>query len=194
MAVLSRSIPWNWAQGVDVYQLNAGTSHSPKGLVSMSVGEFARRTRGTPHWMLAPTVAPSLLARDTIVNGRDVSQTMRQAHNAEVMAYSPGSVTPDSLMLRFGYLLPQELPELLDSGASADILSHFVCRDGTPASADLDARTVSYPLTSLIAGRKVLAVGCGLSKVNAFRTVLSGRLASAVVTDSDTARSILDLM
>jgi len=144
--------------------------------------------------MLAPTVAPSLLARDTIVNGRDVSQTMRQAHNAEVMAYSPGSVTPDSLMLRFGYLHPQELPELLDSGASADILSHFVCRDGTPASADLDARTVSYPLTSLIAGRKVLAVGCGLSKVNAFRTVLSGRLASAVVTDSDTARSILDLM
>jgi deoxyribonucleoside regulator len=95
-------------------------------------------------------------------------------------------------MVRLGYLSAREIPNLLDSGASADVLSHLVTADGTAASDDLEARTVSFPISGLTAGQTVIAVGCGPRKASAFRSVLSGRLASVAVLDSETALKVLE--
>jgi deoxyribonucleoside regulator len=194
MAMLARCIPWNWSCGIDVYQLNGGIARSPRDLVSTAVGELARRTRGTPHWVPAPTIVANGWAWDTVMHEPIVSTTLRDARTAEVTVYSPGSVGDDSLMVRLGYLSAREIPNLLDSGASADVLSHLVTADGTAASDDLEARTVSFPISGLTAGQTVIAVGCGPRKASAFRSVLSGRLASVAVLDSETALKVLGNM
>ena len=116
---------------------------------------------------------------------------MEEARQAEVIIYSPGGIQHSSLLVRCGFLTPEELRDLWDRGARANVLSRLVDEEGRALSEELERRTLGLPLQALREARISLAVGGGEEKIPAFTAALKGGLTNVVITDSLTAEALV---
>ena len=80
---------------------------------------------------------------------------------------------------------------LLEAGVVAETCALMFDRDGRPVKG-LDDRRIGIPLSNLQAVPNVIAVGGGLDKANAIRSLLKSGVVNTAIIDLATARLMLD--
>jgi len=151
---------------------------------------LAARTGGQAFHVPAPLVAATEEAAQLALSDPSVSAVLARAAQADVMIAGIGGMS-----LGEGLLLPSlnqgQRAELTSKGAVGDLAGRYFDRAANPIDSDLDRRVVSADLATLRRIPRRLIIARGTAKVEPLRTAFEGGLATAVVTDVETARALL---
>ena len=199
-ARLAQHLGSGWDPDVVVTQTNGGVAVTRNDLVGRSVVRMAELGPGRSLTLQAPTIVGSADLGEMLRKDASVSRPLEAAHKADLLVYSPGAVSTDSILVTAGHVTKDGIEELRRKGASADIMSHYVDVHGEVVDEELDSRTISVDLDCVrVTGddhnpsrsRRVLAVASGAEKAEAVGTVLRGGLCTDLVVDAHAAEQAL---
>src|SRR6185436_11938383 len=103
-----------------------------------------------------------------------------------------GSLVSNAVLNDRRSLPPDTRTELVKAGAVGDIALRFFDATGRPVRSSLDGRLLGISVEQLRRTPRVVAVAGGPAKVEAISAALRARLVDVLITDSLTARSLLD--
>ena len=104
-----------------------------------------------------------------------------------------GMDTSAATIIKNAILTPDDYLFLQKQGAVGDILSHFIDIHGHLIDSDLEKRLMSPPLTKIEKFNNVVGVAGGPHKVEAIYATLMGNYLDVLITDENTAATILEL-
>ncbi|WP_455136087.1 sugar-binding transcriptional regulator [Thermophilibacter sp.] len=169
---------------LNVVSLTGGVSYY---LPKISSEIFGMRLYLTP----APLVVSSRDLRDALLEEQSIRDVYRMTEHADMSLVGIGGAEDNATVLRNGILSKTELALLKMQGAVGDILTHFVDAHGQPIDTTIENRIVSTSLEDLRAMRNVVGVAAGPEKVAAIHAVLVAGYLNVLITDGETARSLL---
>lgn len=169
------------------------------GLVSMTggVGTYVDGMRAA-HWGSNVHLVPApLVVRDPAVatalsTEPAVTNLLEMALDASYQLVGIGELSQSSTVVRSGYVSPSEIEPFRRKGAVGDILCRFFDESGRVLNLPFHDRVIGVKLEALAKSQKVVAAAGGPGKVPAIRAALLGKFASILITDEDTARSLLE--
>lgn len=191
LAQVTRHLHPGWAHDVTVAQTNGGVAITRNDLVGRSVVAMAELGRGRAMTLQAPTILDSAELCAMLRNDTALARTLRTASEADLIIYSPGPAKKDSVLVSAGHISAEDMRRLRAAGAGADVMSHFIDAAGQPVDRSLDARTLSIDLDAVRSASRVIAVAAGPGKTEAVHTILSGRMCTELITDSEVAQAVL---
>jgi len=110
---------------------------------------------------------------------------------ASAYLFSAGQADEGSAHVDSGYLTPDQVAELVRKGAVGDVVGRFIDSAGQIVDPALDERTFGIPLEQLRSAKTAIAVIGGPRKHAIARSVVLSGLCTVLITDEDTARSLL---
>ena len=176
----------------------ATTAQTPLNIVSLSggvncylpnmlSGVFNARLYLAP----SPLLVSSRSLRDALREEPDVAEIFRMIPLSGMTVVGIGSMEDDATIISNGILSKNDFMVLKMQGAVGDLLSHFIDRNGELVSPDLEEKLMCLPLEELRRLENVIGVAGGTGKVDAILAALRGRYLDVLITDEDTALSLL---
>ena len=141
--------------------------------------------------MPLPAVVDNASLKNAILSDKNISKTLELGKKAEIALFTIGSFGFNSVLVKADYFEPEEVNELLKSGAVGDICSRIIKADGTICSKDLNDRTIGIDLEDLKKKQYSIAVVGGKVKLSATRAGLNGKWFNSLITDEWTATELL---
>lgn len=159
---------------------------SPNELASL----FAERTHGRAFHLPAPLLAASAESARLARSDPGVSETLSLAAKADLLICGIGGIEPGQGILLSSFS-NNDRQALVDRKAVGDLAGRFFDRDGQLVDGPLNDRVVGLSLDSLRAIPTRVAIARGEKRVPALRAALTSGLSNILITDIDTARTLL---
>lgn len=154
---------------------------------------LAQVTGGEAMYFPAPGVVASEQVRDALLADPYVADVVAAWSDLSVVLVGIGSVQPSPLLVSSGNALPQpDLDALASLGAVGDVCLNFFDSEGLLVDSDLHRRVLGIDATTLRAVPRKIGVAGGERKVEAIRAAARGGWIDVLVTDSSTARALVD--
>ncbi|RKN39851.1 sugar-binding transcriptional regulator [Streptomyces hoynatensis] len=154
---------------------------------------LAELTGSAALFVRAPGLVGSAEARLSLLRDPSVLDVGLAWQRLTAVLVGIGSLEPSPLLLRSGNAVAEEeLARLRALGAVGDICQRFFDAMGVHVDAGLGERTVGIPVDQLRTVPRRIAVAGGPGKYQAIRGALRGRWLTALVTDTGTARRLVD--
>jgi DNA-binding transcriptional regulator LsrR (DeoR family) len=142
----------------------------------------------------APGIVDNYMIKSVIWSDSNMQRVFELFSRINVAFVGIGAPTPNSVVVRDGTIINQHnLENLRNQGAVGDIALRFFDRQGRPVITELDERVIGITLDQLKRIPRVVGIAGGPQKREVVRAVLEGNLINVLVTDHQTAVSILDL-
>lgn len=181
--------------GVQVVQLIGALGTPDPQIDGPELARWFAQLYGARYQTLpAPLIVDSPAVRDALMMDRHVNDVLKHARDVDVAVVGIGTVDPQmSSLLRAGYLTPDELKGLADTGVVGDVCALLFDVDGNMPDVPLARRVVGVQADVLRKIPLVLGVASGRAKAAAIHGALSSRLINALVTDGEAARRVLEI-
>ncbi|OUD08125.1 transcriptional regulator [Marivivens niveibacter] len=191
MSAVADALPNDWADGVEVVQINGTVPPIPQEKHHNDVAaSFA--VKGAGHFvpLPVPAIVGASETRRVLESDRIVSRVIDQARQAQYLVFSLGAAV-GSALLKSGNIETTEYDALIASGAVGDVLGRFVDRDGAIVDPELDLRTIGLEFDDLRQSQTV-AIAHGEGKKNIVLAALRAGVIKTLITDADTAAFVLE--
>jgi DNA-binding transcriptional regulator LsrR (DeoR family) len=153
---------------------------------------LAERCGARPRMIQAPGIVASREVRAALLADPQVAEAIDLGTRADLAIVGIGVPEQTPALLGPGALLQRgELDALLRQGAVGDIAFRHFDADGRYLETDLDERVVGLDARALAAIPRRIGVAGGPGKTAAIGAALKGRLVDVLVTDEDTAVSLV---
>lgn len=152
---------------------------------------LARRVHGRAYSFPAPLLAPSPEFAATLTALPEVAGAIELARSADALLFGVGGLDWTTSQLQDS-LSEVERTQLVEQGAVGDIGARFFDTKGHPVDSDVDRRVIGLTLHDMSRAPQRLVLAAGRSKLEALRVALSTGMATALCTDSATARGLLE--
>lgn len=182
-----------WARGVEVVQVNGAVTRGRNPSGGAVAAELARQGPGSARLLAAPAILGSAATRQVIEADTSVRQVLEAARGADVLLFSLGALSADSVLVESGYLTAKDVARLRAIGSVGDVLGRFIGADGREVSEDLSERTVALSLDEIRKAPVSIAVASGVEKAAVARAAVTSGLCTSLVADSDVVEGILRL-
>ena len=153
---------------------------------------LARAVGGRSSALPAPVLAASEEAATHYRREPAVRDTLERARHANLAVVGVGGVTAGSSLLLDTNLPDGTVEDLLAAGAVGGIVASFLDAGGAPIATGLSRRIVGLTVEELGAIPVRLGIAGGAAKRAAVAAAIRGRHLTALVTDVDTGRWLLD--
>jgi DNA-binding transcriptional regulator LsrR (DeoR family) len=153
---------------------------------------MAEKTQGRYFILPAPLFADSAQDRALWCNHRIYRTVTEKASQADVTFVGIGQIDQHCPLYADGFITRDEVNALVNEGAVAEMIGHFINRQGARVSSELDNRLTSVKLTAQ-SQTPIIAFAGGKDKYQAIEAVLAGKWISGLVTDEETAMMLLNL-
>lgn len=150
--------------------------------------QLAAQTGGKAFHIPAPLLAASVEAQRLSIADPGVSRALDSAASADTLIAGIGGLASGILL---DSLTPELRAELLNSGAVGDVGGRYFDADGVAVETTTDARIVGLDLKQIRAIPQRLIAARGKDKVESLTVGLETGLINMLVTDLDTANSLL---
>ena len=178
---------------IEVFSMMGGLTRGAEINTFDIVRRFAEVLDAKCHYFAAPIYADSEASRDLIVEQPVFKDLLQKAASVDLSFLSVGDLTGKSLQVRYGLPVNANTEDLVASGAVGDLLGHYLDDRGHPTPHPLNRQVISPDLESYRRiGNRIIASG-GIHKRRILGAALRGKLATALVTDADTARWLLEI-
>jgi len=189
---VAASMPPGWTRGVEVVQINGAVSRSRRPSSGADVAtEIARQGLGTVSLLSAPAIVEKAATRKALAGDPAIGDVLETGRNADVLLFSLGALTSESVLVEAGYLAPTDVDRLRGLGAIGDLLGRFIDSAGKEVDPGLRGRTVALALDAVRKVPCTIAVAAGRAKVDVARAAAANGLCSVLVTDSEVANLLL---
>jgi deoxyribonucleoside regulator len=175
-----------------VVQLNGGISRAELDTHASEIAKtIGESYRAVPYLMPLPAVVDNANLKKAILSDKNISRTLDLGRKADIALFTVGSFGFNSVLVKAEYFEPNEVDELLQSGAVGDICSRILKADGTICSNDLNNRTIGIELEELKKKQYSIAVAGGKDKLIAIQAGLKGKWFNSLITDEWIASELL---
>ena len=154
------------------------------------VHALAQLCEGEAYILPAPFIADSEADYEVIMGQKLVQQTLRLARAADFYIASFGDCSKHSFIYHHDLLHDDEIDEIINAGAVADMLGKFFDKDGRLLDNALNRRTPSISYDD-IRDRELVLLAAGLAKSGALLAILKSGTVNRLIVDGDLA-DILD--
>lgn len=161
---------------------------SDNNMLTMMLGQ---KLGARAHVIPAPIIVTNRYIRDTLFKEKKIHETLAIARKADLVLFGIGIIDMEGLLWKSGFLTGHDATKLRDSGAVGAICGRFFDRRGQKCWHELDDRTIGLTLSELRRIRHKICVATGREKVPGILGALRGNLLNVLVTDEDTAESLL---
>jgi deoxyribonucleoside regulator len=169
---------------------------------SMDVGSYSTRAEHMVDLIaqafdgrMVTLSAPMLVDRpeilQSLVSDSRISAALNVAQKANIALFGVGDVSEHSSPFKAGYYDRPLLDQLQADQAVGEICGRFFERAGCPCSPQLDQRTVAVDLDNLKHKTLSIAIAGLPHKVEAILGMLHGQYCHVLITDDETAKSLL---
>lgn len=155
-----------------------------------AVMHLTDKTGGKCFLLPAPVVADSVRHRDELINQRLYRVVAERAGIAEIALIGIGRVAHGAPLHRDGFITDEEIEELFQGGAVAEMLGWTLDQNGALLPLPLNRRIASLSLPNP-PNRSTIAIAGGAVKARAILAVLNGRWITGLITDEAAAKGIL---
>lgn len=139
----------------------------------------------------SPLLVSSKEMCNSILNEPVIREIARMVRLASITVIGIGGMNEEATIINNGILNKNDFLYLSMQGAVGDLLTHFIDKDGNPIISYIDERLVSTSLSTLRELNNVIGVSGGPCKVEAIRAALRGRYLDILITDEETAFSLI---
>ena len=179
---------------VTVVQLIGGLGSLESGVNGAELTRrVAERCGARPRILQAPGVVATAAFKASLLADREVAQCLELGRKANMALIGLG--VPRAASALFGpdgLLTRKDLEAILSKRAVADVCLRYFDAAGHPVEMGLEGRVLGIELPAFLAIPRRVAVAGGPEKVPAIRGALAGRLVNVLVSDEDTARTLLE--
>lgn len=193
MSAVARRLPPFWNEGVDVVLLNGAMNIRASAEGTNNVAElFARSANGTATLLPVPAIFGHAATRIALEQDPTIAAVLDLGRRAPVICFGIGAISPDSVLVKSGYLSPGEAEVLAARGAVGDILSRYIDANGEVVDRELNDRTIGLDLAACRNREISIGVATGRAKHAAILACLRAQYMNVLVTDEQTARFLLN--
>lgn len=156
------------------------------------IGQFASHTGAEPLILPTPGVLGSASARKSLMEDSTVADVRAAWGRLTVALVGIGALEPSDLARQSGNAFPETDRAVLEAaGAVGDVCFRFFDADGHMVRSDVDERVIGIPPEELRQVDRRVGVAGGPGKTAAIRGALLGGWINVLVTDVETALSLL---
>ncbi|MCS4490251.1 sugar-binding transcriptional regulator [Corynebacterium sp. ES2794-CONJ1] len=193
MYAVAKALRHNPHTGVEIVQLKGGLSYTKRSTNDIeTINRFCRAFDAYARTLPLPVIFDNVEVKRTVESDRHISHILDMGRHTDVVIFTVGSTSGDSLPLTLGYLSDTE-KQLISTRAVGDACSRFFDEYGQVAVPSVDERTVGISLEDLASRPVRILVAGGASKLRAINTALVMGLASHLVIDGATALALIAL-
>lgn len=162
---------------------------------SINGGNGNDSSRILPNIYVVPT--PLIVSSEEMVeaiwNESSVKEILNMVQLADMTVIGIGAPDDNATIFKANKINNNDLALLKMNGAVGDILSQFYDKDGNKIESDIHKCLISTQLDTLKTLKNVVGVAGGHSKVQAIYGALLGGYLDILITDEDTAESLVSL-
>ena len=193
MAAVAHWLPRRWNDGVEVVLVNGAMNVHATATRTNNVAElFALAGNGRATLLPVPAMVGRAETRVVLERDPVIEAVMALGRAAPVVCFGLGSMTPDSVLVRSGYISEAEIARLRQAGAVGDVLGRFVDAAGAIVDPALDARTIGLDPQALRHKATSIGVAAGRRKHPVVLAALRSGFVNVLVTDEQTALVALE--
>ncbi|MCD6575479.1 sugar-binding transcriptional regulator [Candidatus Aerophobetes bacterium] len=156
-------------------------------------GKLASTWRGECYYVYAPAIAASEELCRSFKSELTVKKAMEMAKLADYCLVGIGEVGRENTLSQLGYISLPEIEILRKEGAVGNIMAQFFNIKGEKVNCELHRRIVSLSIEELRDMKRVIGVAGGNRKIKSILGALHGRFVNILITDENTAKSIIHL-
>lgn len=192
MLRLVSELPKLDVKGVTVVQLDGSTDQTryPTS-AEFVVHRLAESLNAEAYTLPAPLIVDSRKIKERLISDSRISRALAIIRKADLTLVGVGDISSESNLYKTGYLDKTLITRLRSAKAVGDICGHFYNLRGRACLPSLSARTIAIDLCDLRIRETSVAVAGGAGKVNAIYGALVGKLCNVLITDENTALSLL---
>lgn len=158
------------------------------------VYDAARQFGGRSMFVDAAAVQETSTIRDGIISSNYFKDIQNAWCNLDIAFVGIGGPLHHNSTSRWRDLLTKNDYDLLrERGAIGDCCCTFFDHDGKILTGDLMDRTIAIPLEQLKKTKTVVGVARSLAKTSSIRALLKMNILTTLITDKETAQSILNI-
>lgn len=139
----------------------------------------------------APVIVGNRRIRDTLFKEKMIQETLAIARKADLVLFGIGLVGKDGLLWKSGFLDESDARKLKQSGAVGAVCGRFFDDRGKKCWSPLDGRTIGLNLEEIKGIKHKVCIATGQEKLAGVLGALRGRLLDVLITDENTAESLL---
>jgi lsr operon transcriptional repressor len=145
------------------------------------------------HVIPAPFLASSEEMADSFLLEPSIKEILELANLSKYNVVGIGGVYPDATIIQEEKMTVNELTYIKQQQAVGDILGQYYDKDGRVLDLPHHKRLIGTPLSKLKQLKNVIAVAGGKKKIEAIYGALKGDYIHTMITDEETAKSILEM-
>jgi len=184
---LARPVP-----GLIVVQVSGSSTGSTDFSPELCTSVLSSRIHARCVNLLAPAVLSSQALRDTLLAEPVLQRQFALIRATNHILFGVGDVAPGSTVRVSGIAEQAEIDAYVAQGAVGVIIGRFIDAEGRATTGELDSRMVGISLDELRRMPSRICVAGGAQKIDAMLGTLRGGYATHLVTDTATARMLLD--
>jgi len=148
---------------------------------------------GECYYIHAPAIANSEELCRSFRSDLTVKQALQMARLANYFLVGIGETSAETTLVSTGYISSADLQILQRMGTVGNIVGQFFNIEGEIVDCELHKRIVAFPIEELRNMKNVIGVAGGKGKKEAIVGALHGNFIKILVTDEETATSIINL-
>ncbi len=191
LAAMVDAMPSVAAEGTRFVSLLGGLTRRFAASPFDVIHKLAERTGAESYVMPVPFFANTAKDREVLESQFGVSNVIDMARRAEIYIAGIGEVDRKSFIATAGMVDDEDVDEVVQSGACAEILGQFFTAEGRHIPNGVSQRALA-PRLSDLQTHKIVAVAGGTSKTQAIRAILGSGLLHGLITDEATARRLVN--
>jgi len=156
-------------------------------------GRLASVWKGECYYVYAPAITVSEELCNSFKSEITVKKALEMAELADYCLVGIGEVGRENTLAQLGYISLPETEILMKEGAVGNIMAQFFNIEGKKVNCELHRRIISVPIEKLRKMEKVIGVAGGKGKVKSILGALHGRFINILITDENTAKSLIQL-
>jgi DNA-binding transcriptional regulator LsrR (DeoR family) len=153
---------------------------------------LAEKTGGRAFLLHAPLLVQNERVKKVLLAEDEICRIMKKFRECEVIFAGIGRIDMGATLAESGILGGGDIAFLKASGAAAAAGCAFFGKNGEPVENELTRRFIGIGYEDLAACPNVVAAAFGIEKTGAIAAALKSSLIHELVTDSPTARGLLD--
>ena len=143
------------------------------------------------YYVAAPALTDTQSTRDLLMAQPMLREIFERGAKVDLAFLSVGELSPTCTMTRVGLVSRADVDSLTRAGAVGDISAHWIDREGRVVDHELNKRVVALSPERLKEIPCVMIASGGRTKAQGLRGVLKGGMCDVIITDEQTATSIL---
>jgi len=178
----------------DVVQIIGGIGQPDAEVHATELCRSMARALGCRLTLLpVPGIVPDQRTREALLADVHVQRAVEAFDDLDIAFVGIGAPTTDSVTMRDGSIISRaELDDLLRKGTVGDIALRYYDADGECIESEINERIIGMTLEQIKRVPKVVGVSGGPQKVAAIRAALAGELINVLITDSVSAKTLLE--